>query len=55
MDKNNDFVIDNNVAEIKSIHDKFDIKNLDTNLNSILRVSLPDSFSINDLKDISPK
>ncbi len=50
MNKKNDFVIDNNVAEVKSIHDKFDIKYLDADLNSILGMSLPDTFGIGDIK-----
>ena len=52
MNKKSDFLIDNIVAEVKSIHDEFDSKNLDADLNPILGMSLPNSCGIKDLKDI---
>ena len=45
LNKNNDFVIDNNIAEVKSIHDKFDNKILDKDLGPILKMSLHDNHS----------
>jgi hypothetical protein len=52
LNKRNDFVIDNNIAEVKSIHDKFDKKILDKDSNLILKLSLHDHFSYDDVKDI---
>jgi hypothetical protein len=51
FNKSNDFVIDNNIAEVKSIHDKFDMKILDKDSSSMLRKSLPDSFCYEDMLD----
>jgi hypothetical protein len=52
LNKKNDFVIDSNIAEVKSIHDKFDIKLLDQDPKSLLKMSIPDNFDMNNLKDI---
>jgi hypothetical protein len=52
LNKKNDFVIDSNIAEVKSIHDKFDINLLDRDPNSLLKMSIPDNFDMNNLKDI---
>lgn len=52
LNKSNDFVIDNCIAEVKSIHDKFDKKILDEDLDSILKMLLPDNFGYEDLLDI---
>jgi len=51
FNKSNDFVIDNNIAEVKSIHDKFDKKILDKDSSSILKMSLPD-LGYEDMLDI---
>jgi hypothetical protein len=51
FNKTNDFIIDKNIAEVKSIHDKFDKKILDKD-SSILKMSLRDNFGYEDLLDI---
>jgi hypothetical protein len=52
LNKSNDFVVDNNIAEVKSIHDKFDVNKSDPNSSPFLQMSLPDPFTIADLKDM---
>ena len=50
LNKTNDFVVDNKVAEVKSIHDIFDTNLLDKNARPFLQMSLTTNFSLHDLK-----
>lgn len=52
LNKADDFVIMNNIAEVKSIHDRIDRESMDKRLDSLLVKSLADSFNINDLKQL---
>ena len=52
FNRNDDFVIDNGLAEVKSIHDKFVKEALDKDSHYILKKSLPDNFGYDDVKEI---
>jgi hypothetical protein len=52
LNKNYDFIVDNHISEVKSIHDKFDIKKLDLNSSPWLQMSLPNSFTIDSIKEL---
>jgi hypothetical protein len=52
LDKDKDFIVDNYVAEVKSIHDRLDIRRLDANAGQWLQMSLPDLFTVDDLKNL---
>lgn len=49
LNKSNDFIIKNNVAEVKSIHDKFDKEILDQDRRPLLTTSLPDNFAYSEV------
>lgn len=50
FNKANDFLINGQVAEVKTIHDDYNRTNFEQN-NSLLTKSIPNSYRINDLKD----
>jgi hypothetical protein len=52
LNKDKDFIVDNYIAEVKSIHDRFDIKRLDANAGQWLQMSIPDLFTADDLKNL---
>ena len=52
LNKKNDFVINSNIAEVKSIHDKFDTNLLDQDSGRILRMSISNGFGMKELRDI---
>lgn len=52
LNKTDDFVITNNIAEVKSIHDRIDRESMDKRSDSLLVKSLADSFNMNNLKQL---